>query len=266
MLHLNDIALPAAAVTLLNTYQGEVDAMPTFPERVAEAKRLFSLRNKRNNPAFREVRKNLAEMSGGTERCNYCEDSKGDEVEHIYPKNFYPEKCFQWTNYCYACGPCNGPKDNQFAVVETGTGNEVLIDKLPAGANIPSGYVLLINPRTEDPMEFLFLDIVNTFNFTPFKSGAKEKRRAEYTIDVLGLNSRSYLVKARKYAYLSYRARLREYVHKKDAGVSQVELDALIEAQKSDHHRTVWCEMKRQRSLIAEIDRLFNEAPEALTW
>ena len=48
----------------------------------------------------------------------YCEDSVGDEVEHHRPKNLYPDHTFLWDNYLYACGPCNGPKNNRFAVFD----------------------------------------------------------------------------------------------------------------------------------------------------
>jgi hypothetical protein len=35
-----------------------------------------------------------------------------DEAEHINPKDLYLERVFDWANYLYACGPCNGPKSN----------------------------------------------------------------------------------------------------------------------------------------------------------
>ena len=70
-----------------------------------------------SNPTFRKVRESLTRMCSGAQRCVYCEDSVGDEVEHIEPKDLYPCLVFLWTNYVYACGRCNGGKSNKFAVV-----------------------------------------------------------------------------------------------------------------------------------------------------
>ncbi len=73
MLRLIDNPLPERAVAILQDRQARVDAQATFPEKVAEGKRLFTQYNKNTDIAFREVRRNLVAMSGGTVRCNYCE-------------------------------------------------------------------------------------------------------------------------------------------------------------------------------------------------
>lgn len=266
MLYLKNKPLTAKAASLLAQYQKAVDDKPTFPEKVKEGKDGFSKYNKKTNAAFKVVRENLAEMSGGTVRCNYCEDSNANQVEHIYPKNFYPEKCFVWENYCYACGPCNQPKSDLFAVFENATGTEVNLKNLPKNTAPPAGQALLVDPRADQPLDYLFLDTQSTFRFVPFKEDVKDKRRAEYTIEILGLNSRNHLVRARQVAFGNYKARLFEYVTKKEAGGTVAQLEPLIESLKGEHHQTVWHEMIRQRSLHPELDDLFNRAPEALTW
>jgi hypothetical protein len=103
-------------------------------------------------------------------------------------------------------------------------------------------------------------------DFVPFKDEAKDIRRAEYTIEILGLNSRNHLVRARQVAFSNFKARLFEYVTKKEAGSTTAHLNPLINSLKSEHHQTVWHEMIRQRSLHPEVDNLLNRAPEALTW
>ncbi len=100
----------------LRKYQSEIDKLPTFEEKSRKAKVVFPKRNKNGNKVFDEIKIKLTEMCSGARRCIYCEDSVGDEVEHIHPKNLYPEMCFCWENYVYACGKCNGPKGDQFAV------------------------------------------------------------------------------------------------------------------------------------------------------
>jgi uncharacterized protein (TIGR02646 family) len=267
MLHLNDKPLTAAAAQLLVQHQAAVNAKATFTEKVAEGKRLFSNHNKKADPAFKVVRMHLADMSGSTIRCNYCEDSNANQVEHIYPKNFYPDKCFEWFNYCYACGPCNQPKSDKFAIYESASGNEFNLKNLPKNTQPPVGLALLIDPRTEEPLNYLFLDTTDTFKFVPFiEDDLNDKRRAEYTIDILGLNSRNYLVRARAVAFNNFKARLFEYVHKKELGETEADLAPLVQSFKSEHHQTVWHEMIRQRSLHHEVDNLLNRAPEALTW
>lgn len=266
MLYLKDRPLTAEASSQLAQYQKAVDDKPTFPEKTAEGKRLFSSYNKKTNAAFRVVRKHLADMSGGTVRCHYCEDSNANQVEHIYPKSFYPEKCFAWENYCYACGPCNQPKSDLFAIFDDTTGNEVNLKTIPRETPPPLGEALLVNPRAEEPLDFLFLDTMSTFRFVPFPEDAKDARRAEYTIETLGLNSRNHLVRARKIAFDNFKARLFEYVSMKEGGATAAQLSPLVESLKSEHHQTVWHEMIRQKSQHPHVDDLLNRAPEALTW
>lgn len=119
---------------------------------------------------------------------------------------------------------------------------------------------------SEKELTCLFLDTKDTFKFVPYKDEAEDIRRAEYTIEVLGLNSRSHLVRARKVAFDNFKARLYEYVHKKEAGETEEDLLPLIDSLRSEHHQTVWHEMIRQRKLHPEVDDLLNRAREALTW
>lgn len=266
MLKLESKSLPASTISLLKKYQDAVDAKATFSAKVSEGKKLFSSYNNKKNAAFKKVRENLTAMSGATVRCNYCEDSNANQVEHIYPKNHYPEKCFSWENYCYACGPCNQPKNDKFSIFEVATGLEKNLKDLAKNTQPPKGEALLIDPRVDQPMDFLFLDTKDTFKFVAFKETEKEIRRAEYTIEILGLNSRSHLVKARKIAFDNFKSRLFEYVHKKESGDSNAILAPLIDSLKSDGHQTVWYELIRQRSFHSEIDDLLNRAPEALNW
>lgn len=91
------------------------------------------------------------------QRCMYCEDSCADEVEHIRPKHLYPETTFVWTNYLYACGPCNGPKSPRYPLLVDGQVN------LPDGKSPPSpGIDVLIDPRRDDPCEFLSVDLLGS--------------------------------------------------------------------------------------------------------
>ena len=220
MLYLSDPGLDVSTARGLNKYQTRVDSERTYAKRVEKGKKLFSSYNRQENRVFGVVRERLATMCAGARRCGYCEDSVGDEVEHIRPKDLYPEAVFVWENYLLACGPCNGGKNNRFSVIRGGR----LID-VTRGRNAPvrrpqSGSPAPINPRHEDPLAFLDLEIVDTFMFLPRVDLSEiDEMRADYTIRVLKLN-RDVLLAARREAYGAYRARLHEYRGLRDDGAS----------------------------------------------
>lgn len=269
MIQLRRVSLPSETLKELRTFQKKIDVVPDYAAKVTVAKAHFSLKNKSKNRTFVEVKKGLTKMCAGARRCVYCEDSCADEVEHIKPKDLYPESTFLWENYVYACGPCNGPKNNRFAVFSTASGLFTDITRRRLGPIVEpeTGSPVLINPRWEDPLKFMELDLLNTFLFLPTKpKGSKDRERAEYTIDVLKLNDRDVLLKARKEAYDSYEARLSRYITLRDNGEPVVKLKNRVRALKRMQHPTVWKEMKRQHSLIPNLDQLFANAPEALRW
>lgn len=207
MIRLPDIAIPDATQKLLDGYQAEVNAAGDFAEQVAEAKRLFSARNKSANPAFRVIRKKLDELCGGSGRCCYCELSQPDEVEHVRPKDWYPEVVFAWRNYTYSCGPCNGPKNNQFAVFKRGsrTPTRLVRERDDPVTPPPAGSPVLIDPRTENPLDFMELDLSETFLFVETADeGTREFERAKYTIEVLRLNERDVLTRARRVRFIHF--------------------------------------------------------------
>jgi len=250
------------------TWQNVIDDETDYAQRVSLAKIHFSNRNKAGNSTFDTVKAVLIKMCTGPRRCAYCEDSVADEIEHIHPKDLYPEAVFCWENYVYACGPCNGPKNNKFSVLN---GHPLLCVKVSRSRRAPvipplSGDPALINPRIEDPLYFLFLDLSNTFLFSIGHGlSSRDELRASYTCETLKLN-RDYLAHARKSAFLSYRARLVEYIQHKTQGASPADLGQFAHELTRMHHRTVWKEMQRQRQHYPGLAELFAKAPEATTW
>lgn len=270
MLRIPDLPLPNSAEAQLAAYQADVDSAGSYEYRVAEAKRLFSLRNKKNNLTFWAVRDTLDRMCGGARRCMYCEDSVADEVEHFKPKDFYPELVFAWANYLYACGPCNGGKSNKFPIVSALSGQMIHLSRARGEPILPpeAGNAALLDLRAENPLEYLRLDLQDTFYFEPMSSDetSLDHRRARIAIEILGLNARDYLCRARAEAFDSYRARLDQYVLWRDAGVGQATLDRLKKSLRRMGHPTVWAEMRRQRDQLPALKSLFEQAPEALGW
>lgn len=261
-------ALPDDVLAQLLTWQQEIDGLPDFAARVDAAKTRFDSRSGRSNKTFRQVRAALNDMCSGARRCMYCEDSVADEVEHIKPKNFYPEAVFQWENYLYACGPCNGGKSDKYAVIDAATGAIVPIARV-SSAPIqapPAGDSAFLNPRTEDVEQYFFLDLVDTFYLLANPSASPlMQARTQYTIEVLKLNRES-MPQARQEAYESYRDRLEAYIRRRDKGDSAAKLAKRIASLQKAAHPTVWHEMKRLNVQVPELKNLFQEAPEALTW
>lgn len=111
------------------------------------------------------------------------------------------------------------------------------------------------------------LDLLGTFIFLITKpNGTRDYDRAEYTIDTLRLNEREVLLAGRREAYGSYKARVSEYITQRNAGISARHLKTLIAALRRMQHPTVWREMKRTGPQIPELDALFRQAPEPLSW
>jgi 5-methylcytosine-specific restriction endonuclease McrA len=278
MLAINHRPLEATPSAVLATMQETVDRETEYPARVQIAGALWKTKNgsASGKAAFRTIRETLSQMCVGSVRCAYCEDSLADEIEHIYPKSLFPERAFLWSNYAFVCGPCNGPKGSRYGYL---VGSEVLeFVRKPRDPIVPppSAPGALVNPRAEDPLQFLELDlggvtangshIMGTFEILPADGLSPEAlSRAEFTISVLNLN-REVIRVARENAFGGFRARLREYVQKREVEAQPAELERHRLDLLRTPHLTVFAEMRRQRNRLPEIDDLLQRAPEAEQW
>ncbi len=265
MIRIRRRPLPALVRTGLADYQTTVDGQVSYAARVEAARQHFSLRNKKTNAVFRSVRQTLTQMCHGARRCMYCEDAPADEVEHFRPKNLYPEFVFTWPNYLYACGICNGPKNNKWGLLAR-TGSAVSeAARGPASPVMPppKGYPALIDPSREDPLRYLFLDL-QSFVIVPMPGNSgRDLARAKYTIEILDLN-KDFLLESRESAHDAYVSHLKHAETIKAAG-SPIP-PHLRDAVRRTHHPTVWAEMRRQRESYALLRRIFAAIPEALIW
>jgi uncharacterized protein (TIGR02646 family) len=270
--------LEESALKTLSEIQKIVDEPADYPTRVALAKSEWDAKMGTNakKDAFRAVRNTLAKMCVGSVRCAYCEDSLADEIEHIRPKNLFPENAFVWGNYLFACGPCNGPKSNRYGVL-----NGAIIDEFTRKRNdavVPpaAGVSGFIDPRTEDPLAFLEMDlggvtlggtrIDGTFDILPLDGlGVADLARANFTIDVLDLN-REVIREARKNAFGGFRARMHQYVVSKENGADTTELAHLQADLLKTPHLSVFEDIRRQRHVLPDLLDLFARAPEMLDW
>lgn len=266
MLRLPSRPLPAEALSGLNTLQTAVDGAGNYAACIAEGKRLFDKHNKPKDKIFSAVRAELALISANVLRCCYCELSEIDQVEHVFPKDLFPQMCFTWDNYLYACGPCNRRKSNKWWTFDgvTGVASEFTRPRgtppLPPPPN-----PLFISPRIDNPLDFLFLDTLDTFEFAPSDDHPGQTRyRAEKTILMLDLN-REPVRKARENAFFAYARILESYVAAKDTGNVQT-MSANRTGLLSQPHPTVWEFMKMHRIFHDQLKEMFERAPEALGW
>lgn len=248
----------------------------TFSERSELAKSEFSKRNKRGNPTFNAIKDKLTLQCSGARKCVYCEESVADEVEHIYPKDLFPDRVFSWENYVYACGTCNGPKRNKFAIFRSDNGRFQKLNppEWPIGTEPMPGTSVMIDPRNEDPLSFAFLDLKDTFKYVALP-GLDDKglKRFEFTYEeVLRLNDvdREYLRRGREEAFGDYRDRVVAYAVQKHKGAAPARLGKLIKAIRMKAHPTVWKEIQRYHRngwlvrVDADLDQHLLNCPELM--
>ena len=114
----------------------------------------------------------LGEMAGSRQRCMYCEDSRGTQIDHFWPIARYKERTFIWDNMLLVCSACNQKKGDRF--------------DLDA-----SGKPLLIDPTAEEPWDFLYFDSgtgMITARYHPLSGAADPKGKHTTNPWVLPLN------------------------------------------------------------------------------
>lgn len=182
---------PNLSDAALRTLRGRTQRIRGAADPAAKAESLWRGRKAK---ADREIVRTLRRMVEPLERCMYCEDSRGVDVEHFRPKTTYPGSTFDWWNLLLACSYCNSnAKRTQF----------------PLSA---SGQPLLLDPTRDDPAHHL--------DFSP-NTGRFVARtdRGLRSIEVFGLNGR-VLDTHRRTAVVTTCVLVKEYDALIDAGRS----------------------------------------------
>ena len=92
----------------------------------------------RRTRALGTVATTLRRMAGRRERCMYCCDSHGTDIEHFWPKVSHPERMFRWPNLLLCCTECGRFNGASFPVL--------------------GGVAQLVDPTAEDPWQHLDFD------------------------------------------------------------------------------------------------------------
>jgi uncharacterized protein (TIGR02646 family) len=191
--------LTTATQAQLTKLQKQVNDKVSFAEKAAKAQSLWNNKNSTSikKIAFDEIRAKLQKMCVSVGICVYCEQSEASDIEHIYPKSFFPIFAFLWTNYLLICKQCNTAfkLDKCFVMDNLGTIHVTVRGQEPAHQRMA-----FINPRAVNPADYM---IINTQNYTfEILEGLSttDYNKADKTIDILALNTRDTLIAARKAA------------------------------------------------------------------
>nr|WP_315464171.1 hypothetical protein [uncultured Rhodoferax sp.] len=119
---------------------------------------------------------------GPRERCMYCLDSHGTDIEHFKPKARYPLQTFKWNNWLLCCSECGRLKGSKFPTA--------------------NGKPLLINPANENPWTYLEFDS-DTGNLTArFDVASNDwSPKGVETVSVLHLDRREALAAGYRRTY-----------------------------------------------------------------
>jgi uncharacterized protein (TIGR02646 family) len=176
--------------------------------------------NARKTTPLRAVAATLKSMMSPRERCMYCLDSHGTDVDHFWPKRPYPERMFVWPNLLLSCTECGRLKGDRFP----------LVDGQPA----------LVDPTAEDPWQHLDFDPTTGNVIARFDPQANDySARGMRTVDLLQLDKREALSEG----YKRTLRRLSKIVERALARVGPPDTAALChELQEADDHGLIeWC-------------------------
>lgn len=120
---------------------------------------------------IKTTRATLKQMTGGRQRCMYCSDSAGTDIEHFWPKSVYPERMFQWLNMLLCC---------------TGCGRDCKGSKFP----LDNGNPALLDPTVDDPWQFLDFNTATGILFPLVDANGGTTTKGEETVKLLKLDRR----------------------------------------------------------------------------
>lgn len=175
-------------------------------------------RARRNKP-LREAHDTLRTMAGNRERCMYCGDSHGTDIEHFWPKARYPGHMFRWPNMLLCCTECGRIKGEQFPLAD--------------------GAPMLIDPSADNPWEFLDFDPI-TGNIVARYDPASQHYapKGEQSVRVLRLDRREALAKGYQRTYRRIRLSVEQAL-----GQPHPDAAALFHelSEADDHGLLGWC-------------------------
>jgi uncharacterized protein (TIGR02646 family) len=165
------VPLPVSTQRALDRRQQAADAKRADGTLNIETEWKSARKTKPLKTVFSELRS----MAGERERCMYCGDSHGTDIEHFWPKKPYPERIFRWPNMLLCCTECGRFKGDHFPL---------------DGDGVP----MLVDPTADNPWDFLdFNPETNTFVARFDVAANAPSRRGTETVKALQLDRREAL-------------------------------------------------------------------------
>ena len=178
-------------------------------------------KNARRTQALGAVVRTLQSMAGARERCMYCVDSHGSDIEHFWPKARYAHLVFDWPNMLLCCTECGRLKGDRFPLLDC-------------------GQPVLVDPSAEDPWEHLDFD-PDTGNVTARydTTSASPSARGVGTVKLLQLDRREAMTEGYRRTY----RRLADCVHQALAVPGAIDAAQLVSnlLHSDDHGLMAWC-------------------------
>jgi len=182
------------------------------------------------------LRETLGRMAPGLERCMYCGDNQGTDIDHHEPMSRNPLRTFDWLNHLLACSLCNSHCKG---------------DRYPVDAE---GAALLIDPTVDDPFEHMTLAL-RTGGYVEITE------KGDHTIRTCRLN-REILTKGRVNARAVFTIWLRNLAAAGDRGddVATAEVVQLIHEQPFADV----CQSMLRQALSPTAEIVFGDDPSTL--
>lgn len=207
--------LPAATARALAIRQDDADAKRAVGSLNIEQ----AWKSARQSKPLKTVYAVLRAMAGQRERCMYCCDSHGTDIEHFWPKSDHPDRMFRWPNLLLCCTECGRFKGDRFPLL--------------------AGTPMLVDPSDDDPWQFLDFDHMTGVIVARFDRAANaESAKGAETVKLLQLDRREAL----NDGYLKTWRRLKailETALNQNALYAELLLASLRQAD--DHGLLGWC-------------------------
>lgn len=175
-------------------------------------------KNARRRTPMQSVLAVLSSMTGRRERCMYCLDSHGTDIDHFWPKSPYPEKMFSWPNLLLSCTECGRLKSDMFPLAADGS-------------------PLLVDPTAENPWLHLDFDPQTGNMVSRFESDANTwSAKGTETVRLLNLDRREALAVGYRKTYCRLARHVEQFLAAPDTNPAQL-ITALLE---DDEHGLLW--------------------------
>ena len=193
----------------------------------------------RRTKAMNTVHATLQSMMGARQRCMYCLDSHGCDIEHFRPKSSYPKWMFKWNNLLLCCTECGRIKGIQFPM--------------------DCGRPMLIDPTSEEPWDSLDFDPATGNITAKFDLRANDfSVRGQKTVDTLQMDRREALAAGYVHSYKKLCIAINNFfLHTPSQIADQLIADLLKE---DEHGLLGWC-FKGTGQNEAPFSQLKNQHP-----